>query len=57
MIAGLTGKSCAGKDTFASLLPDSFTIIDVDKLGHEALENSHQALREAFGPSIFTAEG
>ena len=58
MIIGLTGRSCAGKDAFASLLPsDRFRIIDVDKLGHEALERNHDELRRAFGPSIFRSDG
>ena len=58
MIIGLTGRSCAGKDAFASMLPsDRFCIIDVDKLGHEALDMNHEALLEAFGPSIFREDG
>ncbi len=58
MIIGLTGKSCAGKDTVAALLPpDRFTVIDVDALGHVALEANHKALREAFGDGIFSADG
>ena len=58
MIIGLTGKSCAGKDLFASFLPcGRFSVIDVDKLGHEALENNRKALAEAFGDGIFRADG
>ena len=54
MIIGLTGKSCAGKDLFASFLPcGRFSVIDVDKLGHEALEKNRKALAEAFGDGIF----
>lgn len=58
MVIGLTGKSCAGKDTFASLLPrNRFFIIDVDALGHQALESNHDKLREAFGCGIFRQDG
>lgn len=58
MIIGLTGKSCAGKDTVASMLPaDRFSVIDVDALGHVALEANHGMLREAFGDSIFRPDG
>lgn len=58
MVIGLTGKSCAGKDTVASMLPpERFVIIDVDGLGHVSLEANHEALREAFGASIFRPDG
>lgn len=58
MVVGLTGKSCSGKDYFASQLPgDKVTVIDVDGLGHVALENNHDKLREAFGDGIFTSDG
>lgn len=58
MIIGLTGKSCAGKDTVASMLPaDRFSVIDVDALGHVALEANRERLREAFGDSIFRPDG
>ncbi len=55
MIVGLTGKSCSGKDTFASLLDDRFVVIDVDKLGHAALERNAAALKDAFGEEIFAS--
>lgn len=58
MVVGLTGKSCSGKDSFASQLPaDKVTVIDMDGLGHVALENNHDKLRAAYGDSIFTADG
>ena len=58
MIIGLTGKICAGKDSFASLLPaDRFSVIDVDGLGHEALAANKELLRDAFGPSIIGPDG
>ena len=58
MVIGLTGKSCAGKDLFASLLPsERFFIIDVDKLGHEALAMNRDALVKAFGDRILKDDG
>ena len=58
MIVGLTGKSCAGKDLFASFLPaDRFSVIDVDALGHDALLMNRDRLVEAFGPSVRGSDG
>ena len=58
MIVGLTGKSCAGKDTIARMLPvEKFLVIDEDALGHQALESNHEKLREAFGNGIFSSDG
>ena len=58
MIIGLTGKICAGKDTLASMLPaDRFSVIDVDRLGHEALSENVCAIRHAFGDSVIKADG
>ena len=55
MIVGLTGKSCSGKDYFASLLDkDLFYIIDEDKLGHLALNERQHELVAAFGDVILT---
>lgn len=58
MIIGLTGKICAGKDTFASLLPeDRFAVIDVDALGHEALAENKDKVAEAFGADVIRSDG
>lgn len=55
MIVGLTGKSCSGKDYFASKLDSSlFYVIDEDKLGHQALINQKDRLVSAFGEGILT---
>lgn len=54
MIVGLTGKSCSGKDTVASLLDDRFVVIDEDKLGHRALESNTDKIREAFGDAVIS---
>ena len=58
MIIGLTGKSCAGKDTVAALLDKKrFEVIDVDKLGHDALAMNKDKLVEAFGDGIIAQDG
>ena len=58
MIVGLTGKICAGKDTFASMLPsDRFAVIDVDGLGHKALEQNRERIRESFGDEVIASDG
>ena len=54
MIIGLTGKSCSGKDTVASLLDERFVVIDEDALGHRALENNVDRIREAFGDGVIS---
>lgn len=56
MIVGLTGKSCSGKDKFASLLDSSrFTVIDEDEIGHIALDELKAELVSAFGDGIITS--
>lgn len=58
MIIGLTGKSCAGKDAVAELLDKKrFEVIDVDKLGHDALAMNKDKLVEAFGDGIIAQDG
>lgn len=54
MIIGLTGKSCSGKDTVASLLDDNFKVVDVDRLGHVSLERNIDLIRDAFGDEVIT---
>lgn len=57
-VVGLTGGYCAGKNLAAEILERAgFRIIDVDKLGHQAVEGSTEALRAAFGPTILKADG
>lgn len=52
MIVGLCGKSCSGKDTLLSFFDDSFFIIDVDALGHKALEENKDKIASLFGNDI-----
>lgn len=57
-IIGVTGRLSAGKDTVSSVLEQRGAfVIDVDTLGHQALEAEKAALQEAFGSGIFDEFG
>jgi dephospho-CoA kinase len=50
---GLTGMYCAGKNHIASLLEKrGFSVLDVDKLGHAAIEEEREAVLRRFGPEV-----
>jgi dephospho-CoA kinase len=52
-IIGLTGMYFAGKNCVASLLEErGFPVLDVDKLGHEAIEAGKEAIVRRFGPDV-----
>lgn len=54
-VIGLTGKACAGKNQVASVFEKKgYLIIDVDKLGHKALEFKKEEILKAFGSNIIT---
>ena len=58
MVIGLTGKYCAGKDTVARVLASlGCAVIDVDALGHEALQENAARVIETFGPAVASAGG
>jgi dephospho-CoA kinase len=58
MVAGLTGKYCAGKDCVARLLQSrGFFVIDVDALGHDALRSEAARITGAFGRSVIGRDG
>lgn len=58
VLIGLTGTYCAGKNYVAALLEErGFLVLDVDKLGHQALEEEKNALAARFGPQVLTPEG
>jgi len=58
MLLGLTGGYCAGKNAVAALLEvRGWTCIDVDKLGHEAIELARDAIAARFGPAALGADG
>jgi dephospho-CoA kinase len=58
MILGLTGGYCAGKNAVAAVLAErGWTCIDVDKLGHEAVELSREAIVARFGAEVLGPDG
>jgi dephospho-CoA kinase len=58
MILGLSGKYCAGKSTVAAYLRDNAWLhIDVDKVGHEVLQEQSEAVSQAFGQEIRLQDG
>jgi dephospho-CoA kinase len=58
MIIGLTGTYCAGKNHVGRLLEErGLPVLDVDKLGHRALETEKSAILERFGEDILDRDG
>ena len=57
-IIGLTGKYCAGKNHMALLLEQrSIPVLDIDKLGHQAIETEKERILIRFGEDILSPEG
>lgn len=58
MILGLTGRYCAGKDAAARILErKGFRVIDVDRIGHDVLEERGAEVAAAFGSGVRRADG
>ncbi len=58
MILGIAGKACSGKNAVASLLEErGFFSIDVDKLGHKALDLKKDEISRYFGRHILNDRG
>jgi len=58
MLIGLTGKYCAGKNHVAAILEKrGFPVLDVDKLGHKALEYKKDEIFTRFGYEIQNPDG
>ncbi|MCL2411738.1 MAG: dephospho-CoA kinase [Treponema sp.] len=58
MIIGLTGKYCAGKNHVAAILEErGLPVLDVDKLGHQALETEKPKILALFGNDLIKADG
>ena len=55
-IIGLTGMYCAGKNHIGQILAErGIPVLDVDKLGHRAIELEREAILARFGPSVLAA--
>jgi dephospho-CoA kinase len=58
MLLGLTGGYCAGKNAVAAILEKrGWTCIDVDRLGHEAIDLSRDSIVGRFGPAVLGPDG
>ncbi len=58
MVIGVWGKYCAGKNTIVRILKDyGFYNIDMDDLGHLALEEKKEDVIKQFGNRILDEEG
>lgn len=56
LVIGITGKACAGKNAYSSVFASfGFPVVDVDTLGHAALEQGKEAIVHAFGSDILTS--
>ncbi|MFP3091296.1 dephospho-CoA kinase [Treponema sp. TIM-1] len=57
-IIGLTGMYCAGKNYVARILEArGLPVLDVDKLGHQAIEMEKEAILQRFGSDILGKDG
>jgi dephospho-CoA kinase len=57
-LIGLTGTYCAGKNYVGALLEErGLPVLDVDKLGHRAIEVERDAILKRFGKDILGPEG
>ncbi|MBQ3647735.1 MAG: dephospho-CoA kinase [Spirochaetia bacterium] len=58
MVVGVAGKTCAGKNLVSrTIAGQGFYHVDVDQLGHIALENQKEKLFKTFGPGIRRHDG
>jgi dephospho-CoA kinase len=58
MLIGLTGKYCAGKNHAAAILEKrGLPVLDVDKLGHAALEYKKDEVFSRFGDEVRNPDG
>jgi len=58
MVAGVTGKYCAGKDAVSGILErHGFVSVDEDGIGHRALGEKRDAVIAAFGSSVKSHDG
>lgn len=57
-LVGLTGGYCAGKNYIGQLLSEmGFEVLDIDTLGHKALDNATEQVKERFGTDCIKNDG
>ncbi|MCX7948709.1 MAG: dephospho-CoA kinase [Treponemataceae bacterium] len=58
LLIGLTGPYCAGKNYVAQILEKrGLLVLDVDRLGHRALDQEKERIVHLFGPAILDTTG
>ncbi len=58
MVVGVSGKYCAGKNLAAEILArNGFRVVDVDALGHRALEREKAGILARFGGGVLAEDG
>jgi dephospho-CoA kinase len=58
ILLGLTGLYCAGKNFVGKIFEDNgFAVLDLDKLGHIALENRKDIIAKSFGNGFLKEDG
>jgi dephospho-CoA kinase len=58
MIVGITGGYCSGKSVASGVLRDlGYEVVDVDRIGHEALEAKRAEVVSAFGEGVLHRGG
>lgn len=57
-VIGLAGPYCAGKNSLTPFFQErGYTVLDLDRIGHRALERERGQLVEAFGSRILSEDG
>lgn len=59
MVLGITGSYCSGKSAVENILVNdtNFVIVDVDKIGHQVLDERKNEILAAFGRGILSNNG
>lgn len=57
-VVGLAGPYCAGKNTLLPFfLERGYAVLDLDRIGHQALEDSSKDVAAAFGSEVLNSDG
>jgi dephospho-CoA kinase len=58
MIVGIAGAYCAGKNAVAEVFAEkSFDVVDVDRIGHEVLDENRERVIQVFGMNVLSPDG